>query len=114
LIEYLEQRVQLDVPVNIHFTGCPHSCAQHYIGDIGLLGVKGKNRCEAYHVFVGGGFGKRQAVARQISQAVPFEELKPLIERILVGYLKNKSAGESFQAFALRHDLDSLQTLFST
>jgi ferredoxin-nitrite reductase len=104
LIEYLEPRVQLDVPVNIHFTGCPHSCAQHYIGDIGLLGVKTKDRREAYHVFIGGGFGRHQAVARQIAHAVPFDEVKPLVETILLTYLENRNPGESFQAFTARHE----------
>ncbi len=33
----LEQEFSLDQPLNIHFTGCHHSCAQHYIGDIGLI-----------------------------------------------------------------------------
>lgn len=112
LIQYLEHRLKLDVPVNIHFTGCPHSCAQHYIGDIGLLGVKTSDRREAYHVCVGGGFGKRQAVGRLIFQAVPFEELKPLIERILLVYLKKRSGSESFQDFTTRHDLNELQALF--
>jgi ferredoxin-nitrite reductase len=40
LADYLEKRVELDQPINIHLTGCPHSCAQHYMGDIGLLGTK--------------------------------------------------------------------------
>ena len=35
-----EARVTLDTPVNIHLTGCHHSCAQHYIGDIGLIGAR--------------------------------------------------------------------------
>src|SRR5580700_7125144 len=57
---WCETRVQVDSPVNIHLTGCPNSCAQHYIGDIGLLGVKVKGE-DGYHVFVGGGFGANQA-----------------------------------------------------
>src|SRR6185369_14109783 len=60
LAAYLDQRVHLDHPLNIHFTGCPNSCAQHYIGDIGCLGTKTKiagQNVDAYHVFVGGGFG---------------------------------------------------------
>jgi len=40
LADYLEKRVDLDQPINIHLTGCPNSCAQHYMGDIGLLGAK--------------------------------------------------------------------------
>jgi len=34
---YVEDRLELDQPLNIHLTGCHHSCAQHYIGDIGLI-----------------------------------------------------------------------------
>ena len=44
LINYLEKRVKLDQPVNIHLTGCPNSCAQHYMGDIGLLGSQDAGR----------------------------------------------------------------------
>jgi len=112
LIKHLERRVELDVPVNIHFTGCPNSCAQHYMGDIGLLGAKTSDGREAYHVCVGGGFGKHQAVGRPVFQAVAFEELKPLVEKILLVYLKSRLAGESFQAFTARYDLNALQTLF--
>jgi ferredoxin-nitrite reductase len=113
LIEHLDRQVELDVPVNIHFTGCPHSCAQHYMGDIGLLGTKTRDGQEAYHVCVGGGFGKNQAVGRQVYQSIPFEEVKTLVERILLVYLKNRNPGESFQAFTARHDLNALQVAFS-
>jgi len=112
LIKYLEGRVQLDVPVNIHFTGCPNSCAQHYMGDIGLLGAKTSDGREAYHVCVGGGFGKNQAVGRQIFKAMAYDELKPTIERILQVYLKNRQENESFQAFTAHHDINALQTIF--
>ena len=40
IAEWVEPRVALDTPINIHLTGCPHSCAQHYIGDIGLLAAR--------------------------------------------------------------------------
>ncbi len=113
LIKYLEGRVELDVPVNIHFTGCPNSCAQHYMGDIGLLGVKTSDGREAYHVCVGGGFGKHQAVGRPIYKAMLYDELKPTIERILRVYLQHRLEKESFQAFTARHDVNALQTLFS-
>jgi ferredoxin-nitrite reductase len=112
LVKYLQRHVELDVPVNIHFTGCPNSCAQHYMGDIGLLGAKTSDGREAYHVCIGGGFGTRQAVGREIFRGVSAEELNPLVEKILLAYLKNRAAGESFQAFSTRHDLNALQTLF--
>jgi ferredoxin-nitrite reductase len=113
LIQYLEPRVALDVPVNIHFTGCSNSCAQHYMGDIGLLGAKAADGREAYHVCVGGGFAGNQAIGRQIYQAVPFEELKLLVERILLAYIRARAPGESFKAFAVRHEAAQLQALFA-
>jgi ferredoxin-nitrite reductase len=113
LTRHLEKRITLDQPVNIHFTGCPHSCAQHYMGDIGLLGAKTADGREAYHVFVGGGFGSRANCGRQIYQAMAFDELKPTVERMLRVYQEKRvSADESFQSFANRHDTGSLQVLF--
>ena len=112
LTRYLEKCVVLDVPINIHFTGCPHSCAQHYVSDVGLLGVK-KGGLECYHVFIGGGFGNHAAIGRQILQAIPFEELKPAVEKILKVYLKSGNPTESFQDFCSRQDDNQLKQLYA-
>jgi len=116
LADYLEKKLELDQPLNIHLTGCPNSCAQHYMGDIGLLGTKVKvsgETLEGYHVTVGGGFGDHQAVGRQVFSGVSFEQLKPTLEKMLTTYLKRRNAGETFQQFTTRHDLNALQTIFS-
>jgi ferredoxin-nitrite reductase len=116
LSDYLDKRVELDQPVNVHLTGCPNSCAQHYMGDIGLLGAKvkvGGETMEGYHVFVGGGFGDRQAVGRQLFQGISVQELKGLLENMLKVYLNSRAPGESFQDFTRRHDVGKLQELFS-
>jgi ferredoxin-nitrite reductase len=114
LMKWLDARVTLDQPINIHLTGCPNSCAQHYMGDIGLLGAKVKvsgETVEGYHVFVGGGFGDQQAVGRQLFTGVSFEALKPMLERLLKNFLRHRQPGESFLAFTSRHDLGRLQEL---
>jgi len=80
LADYLDKKFQLDLPINIHLTGCPNSCAQHYMGDIGLLGTRVKG-AEGYHVFVGGGFGANQAVGRQVFSGLTFNDLKPTLEK---------------------------------
>jgi ferredoxin-nitrite reductase len=110
--DYLDKKITLDSPINIHLTGCPHSCAQHYMGDIGLLAAKVKGQ-EAYHVFVGGGFGAQQAVGRQVFSGILFEELKPTLEKMLKGYLRRREPAETFQHFTRRHDLNTLQAIFS-
>jgi len=116
LADYLEKKITLDQPVNIHLTGCPNSCAQHYMGDIGLLGTKVKimgESVDGYHVFVGGGFGATQAVGRQVFTGVAFEDLKLTLEKMLKGYHRHRTPGEGFQSFTARHDLNTLQAIFS-
>jgi ferredoxin-nitrite reductase len=114
---WCETRVQLDGPVNIHLTGCPNSCAQHYIGDIGLLGVKIQinedgDQVEGYHVHVGGGFGPDAACGREIFHDVKAEETPKAVERMLKAYLANRtSAQESFLAFSRRHEIDALKSM---
>ncbi|MDZ4742801.1 MAG: NirA family protein [Verrucomicrobiota bacterium] len=115
--KYLDKKVLLKHPVNIHFTGCPHSCAQHYMGDIGLLATKvgsGPTSVEGYHITIGGGFGESRSIGREIFKSIPFSELPQLIEKILNGYLRHTSdIGGSFQDFTRRHDINTLQAIFT-
>ena len=111
LIKWLEKKVELDQPVNIHLTGCPNSCAQHYMGDIGCLGTKVRG-ADGYHVFVGGGFGRNQAVGRQIFSGVSANELPLTLEKILRAYLKHRQGKETFQQFTTRHEVGKLQEMF--
>lgn len=116
IADHLDATIQLDHPINIHLTGCHHSCAQHYIGDIGLLASKvsrGDDMVEAYHLHIGGGYGVNQSIAREIYRDVPADEVPAVIERMLAGYLQHRAADdETFSAFARRHDLDELRRLF--
>ncbi|MDE3099864.1 MAG: NirA family protein [Verrucomicrobiota bacterium] len=108
--DYLDKKIALDTPINIHLTGCPNSCAQHYIGDIGLLGTKVRGE-EVYHIFVGGGFGANQAVGRQLFAGVSVTSLNATLEQILKNFLKHRQPGETFRKFTERHDLGKLQEL---
>jgi ferredoxin-nitrite reductase len=114
---WCESRVQLDGPINIHLTGCPNSCAQHYIGDIGLLGVKVQvseegDQVEGYHIHVGGGFGPDAVCGREIYHDVKAEDAPKAVERMLKTYLAHRaSAAESFLAFTRRQDIEALKAL---
>jgi ferredoxin-nitrite reductase len=115
LVQYLEQRIDLDQPINIHMTGCPNSCAQHYVGDVGLLGVKvGADMEEGYTIVVGGGAGSEQALAREIYPMVPMPEVPGTIERMLRGYLAHRREREPFREFCCRHDMAELTRIFDT
>lgn len=117
IADHCEARVQLDGPVNIHLTGCHHSCAQHYIGDIGLIGARVETgtegeTVEGYHIFVGGGFGEDAAIGREIYRDVKAERAPQVVEKMLKGYLAQRDGSETFLAFAKRHDVDALRAMF--
>jgi ferredoxin-nitrite reductase len=114
LVRLLERKVALEQAINIHLTGCPNSCAQHYMGDIGLLGTKvGKAGVEGYHVFFGGGFGEHQGLGREVFHGIPFTELPSLLERVLKVYQAKRTRGETFAEFTRRHEVKQLQEMFS-
>ena len=105
----------LDLPVNIHLTGCQNSCAQHYIGDIGMMGTRVKtddgSTVDGYHIVLGGGVDDTRAIAREIWKSVRADEMPALIEKLLVAYLRDRGDGETFANFANRHSPDELINL---
>lgn len=106
ILAYLEGRIALDVPLNIHLTGCHHSCAQHYIADIGLLGAKverGEDMLPGYDIHVGGGSGAEARIGRLIRPAVAAEEVPPLLLNLLRQFRDGREPGEGFQQFCARH-----------
>ncbi|MGE5270575.1 MAG: NirA family protein [Thiohalocapsa sp.] len=113
LADHLDRRLALAEPVNIHLTGCPNSCAQHYVGDIGLLGKRlGDEMIEGYAVLLGGGGDSERALAREIYPDVAADEVAIVVERMLRGFLAHRQPQESLQAFAARHSVEGLRALF--
>ncbi|MBE0702364.1 MAG: NirA family protein [Afipia sp.] len=114
---WCDERVSLNAPVNIHLTGCHHSCAQHYIGDIGLIGARvpvndDGDTVEGYHLLVGGGFGTNATIARELFQNVKAEDAPRTVERVLKAYVTNRaSEGETFLDFAKRTEIDTLKRM---
>jgi ferredoxin-nitrite reductase len=92
--KYLENLT--DQPINIHFTGCEKSCAQHHPSDITLLGIS----AEAYHVYVGDG---EEKFGRKIAENLPFSQIPLLLEAMLRTYQhKRKNPQETFREFINR------------
>jgi len=115
--DWCERRVDIDTPLNIHLTGCHHSCAQHYISDIGLLaakvpGVTEDDTVEGYHLYAGGGFGPDADIGQEVYRDVKAEDAPKTVERLLKAYLANRSStDETFLTFARRHDGEALRKL---
>lgn len=114
--DWCEPRVEMDKPVNIHVTGCHHSCAQHYISDIGLIGarvpVNEEDTVEGYHLFTGGGFGPDADVGQEVYHDLKAEDAPKTVEGLLKAYIAHRvSPDETFLSFARRHDGETLRKL---
>lgn len=99
LVDWLERRITLDRPINIHLTGCHNSCAQHLVGDIGLLGAKveqGDELVEGYDLHVGGGAGAAQRIGRLVREKVAFDDLPPMVLSLLQAW-REEAPALSFQ-----------------
>jgi ferredoxin-nitrite reductase len=92
--------------LRLHLDGCPHSCAQHWVGDLGFQGTTGKDaegrRLSAYDIFVRGSLGPEPAIARPIFRRVASEELEGAVEGLVRGWLDGRLPGESFTSFQNR------------
>jgi len=115
--DWCETRLNINTPLNIHLTGCHHSCAQHYISDIGLLAAKvpgatEDDAVEGYHLYAGGGFGPDAEIGQEVYRDVKAEDTPKTVERLLKAYLTHRgSANETFLTFARRHDGETLRKL---
>ena len=113
LADSLDKHFNIMQPINLHVTGCHHSCAQHYIGDIGLMGIKIAGE-EGYQVLLGGGADADQGLARELIPAIKFSELTPVLHRLFRVYVSQRADDESFLQFTRRHSIDQLRTLCAT
>ncbi len=113
LVQHLEkvfdpETVQnLDLGINLD--GCPHACAKHWVGDIGLQGTTLRRRgtagekMEAYEIYLRGGLGHNAAIGRPILHRVPAAEINLYVERLIRAYLAERQNGERIQEFFSRH-----------
>lgn len=107
LVEELEERLPgFDQHLKLHVTGCPNSCGQHWIADIGIEGkkIKAQDRLvDAYYFCVGGALGMHQATARPIGYRCAATEVPDALERLLGRYLAEREPGENLRRFFVRH-----------
>src|SRR3954449_3713204 len=79
IADWCDPKVPVTTPLNIHLTGCHHSCAQHYISDIGMIGARipvgdTDDTVDGFHVFTGGGFGPDADVGQEVFHDVTAED----------------------------------------
>lgn len=87
MVAALEKELTVPQPVRIHWTGCPNSCGQPQVADIGLMGTKvrkdGKT-VDGADVYLGGKVGKDAHLGTCVHKSIPCDELQPLLAQILI------------------------------
>jgi sulfite reductase (ferredoxin) len=113
LVEELEGRLPgFDQDLKLHVTGCPNSCGQHWIADIGLEGKKIKHEgrmVDAFYFCVGGGVGQHAAIARPVGYRIPATEVPSALERLLTSYLDERIPGEDLQSWFSRYNAEEIR-----
>jgi sulfite reductase (ferredoxin) len=108
LVEELEERLPgFEQHLKLHVTGCPNSCGQHWIADIGIEGKKiksGGRLLDAYYFCLGGAVGLHQSIARPIGYRCLATEVPDAIERLLRHYLDVHGPDENLRKFFARHN----------
>ena len=106
IVDELEERLPgFDQQLKLHVTGCPNSCGQHWIADIGIEGKKIKHEGkleDAYYFCVGGAVGLHQQIARPVGYRCLATEVPDALERLLGGYLQARKPGENLRAYFAR------------
>lgn len=117
LVEELDDRLPgFEQHLKLHITGCPNSCGQHWIADLGLEGKKIKQDgklIDAYYFCVGGAVGKHQAVARPVGYRCPAREVPDAIGRLLGNYQIMREQGENLRQFFARHSTEELRAILA-
>jgi len=113
LVQEMEERLpQFDQQLKLHVTGCPNSCGQHWIADIGLEGKKIKHEgklTDAFYFCLGGAVGEHAGVARPVGYRCPAPLVPEAIERLLRRYLEGRAPEENLRSWFARHSNDELR-----
>ena len=113
LVDELEDRLPgFDQQLKLHVTGCPNSCGQHWIADIGLEGKKIKHQgkmVDAFYFCVGGAVGAHAAIARPVGYRAPATEVPDALTRLLSAYLNERTPGENLRSYFSRHEADAIR-----
>lgn len=113
LVEELEERLPgFEQHLKLHVTGCPNSCGQHWIADIGIEGKKikvGERMQDAYYFCVGGAVGLHQSIARPVGYRCLASDVPDAVERLLRRYLDDRQPSENLRQFFARHSNEELR-----
>ena len=87
MAQELSEELSFPRSIRIHWTGCPNSCGQPQVADIGLIGGKGRKNgktVEVVDIYTGGKVGKNARLGSRVMKGVPCSELKEILRNLLI------------------------------
>jgi sulfite reductase (ferredoxin) len=102
--------------IKLHITGCPNSCGQHWIADIGIEGKKIKvngKMVDAYYFCVGGSVGHIASIARPVGYRCAATDVPDAIERLLIHFQETRERNENLQTFLARNTNEQIRTILA-
>jgi sulfite reductase (ferredoxin) len=113
----LDERLPgFDEQIKLHVTGCPNSCGQHWIADIGIEGKKIKSAgklVDAYYFCVGGSLGQVAAIARPVGYRCAANGVPDAIERLLANFQENRNDRETLRSFLARNSNEQIRNILA-
>lgn len=118
ILEYLEKEVELDSPIMISVSGCPNSCSQYQIADIGLTGIPvvmpDKTKVDGFNLLVGGCLGESPEFGQELARKVPAHLVQKVIAALVRNYMSNRvefeeGEVEPFRDFVARNEIEQLR-----
>ncbi|MFC5401684.1 nitrite/sulfite reductase [Cohnella soli] len=109
---YLDEHVEIDEPIRIHFIGCPNGCGQKHVADIGLQGSLVKTpegMVDAYDIAVGGTLGPGAKYNTALKGRVRSDQVGSVLAQLILHYKESREAGESFHQFVERAGIEAMQ-----
>jgi sulfite reductase (ferredoxin) len=117
LTRELEDRLpDFQEQLRLNITGCPNSCGQHWIADIGIEGKKIKvdgRMVDAYYFCVGGSVGQFASIARPVGYRCTASDVPDAIERLLAGFDERREPGENLRRFLARHSNEEIRSILA-
>jgi sulfite reductase (ferredoxin) len=117
LTQELEERLpNFQEQLRLNITGCPNSCGQHWIADIGIEGKKIKvdgRMVDAYYFCIGGSVGRFSSIARPVGYRCAASDVPDAIERLLARFNEHREADESLRLFLARHSNEDIRAILA-
>ena len=117
LAHELEERLpNFQEQLRLNITGCPNSCGQHWIADIGIEGKKikvGSRMVDAYYFCIGGSVGQFASIARPVGYRCAATDVPDAIERLLADFNKRHESGENLRGFLARHSNEDIRGMLA-